>query len=224
MRVPGLPHAVVFDFDGLILDTESVEYTTIAAQFSRHGLRYELEAFARVVGSAWPTGWLDELADRAVAPVDHDDVLAARRAHRDELLATLEPLPGVVGLLDALADAAVAVAVASSSPRSWVEPLLERTGLRRRFAVVCTRDDVERAKPAPDLYALAVGRLGASPERSVALEDSHNGCTAAKAAGLRCVAVPNAITAHQDFTHADLVVGSLAQVDLGALRHLVAAP
>jgi beta-phosphoglucomutase-like phosphatase (HAD superfamily) len=87
---------------------------------------------------------------------------------------------------------------------------------------VLTRDDVVRTKPSPDLFLAAAAAVDAAPGRSVAFEDSHNGCLAAKAAGMVCVVAPNAITADQDFSHADLVVGSLAEVDVTALRRLVA--
>ena len=85
-----------------------------------------------------------------------------------------------------------------------------------------TRDDVERTKPAPDLYLSAARRLDVAPARSIAFEDSHNGSLAAKAASMWCVVAPNEITAGQDFSHADVVVTSLAEVDLAALRKLLA--
>ena len=107
--------------------------------------------------------------------------------------------------------------MASSSALDWVGGHLERRGLLDRFAVVVTSDDVERTKPAPDLYRAALAALGASPERAVALEDSAHGCTAAVSAGLFCVVVPNTVTQGQDFSHADLVVGSLTEIGLERL-------
>ena len=94
-------------------------------------------------------------------------------------------------------------------------------GLRDRFDAVLTREDVERAKPAPDLFAAAANALGVSAGRSIAFEDSFNGCTAAKAAGMVCVVAPNRITVIQDFAHADLVVTSLEQLELATLRQLL---
>jgi beta-phosphoglucomutase-like phosphatase (HAD superfamily) len=127
----------------------------------------------------------------------------------------------VVELLDVAHAEGVPVAVASSSTRDWVETHLCRLGLRDRFEAVLTRDDVEQAKPAPDLFSAAARALGVAPERSIVFEDSFNGCTAAKAAGMVCVVAPNRITMIQDFSHADLVVDSLVELDFARLRRLV---
>ncbi len=213
--------AFVFDFDGLIVDTEWTEYVSIAEEFSRVGLDYPISHFQQFVGSAWPTGWVDELVGRADVAVDADAVRESRRARRDELLAAQPVLPGVVELLEVAAASGYALAVASSSSFAWVGPHLDRLGLRHHFAAVLTRDDVAQAKPAPDLYRAAAEALGVRAAASVAFEDSHNGCTAAKAAGLTCVVAPNRITEAQDFAHADLVVPSLAHVDVEALVALV---
>jgi beta-phosphoglucomutase-like phosphatase (HAD superfamily) len=127
-----------------------------------------------------------------------------------------------VDLVDAAAAAGLALAVASSSTRAWVEPHLEHFGLRDRFRVVRTRDDVARTKPAPDLFLAACEGLGVVPAEAVALEDSAHGATAAQAAGLRCVVVPNRLTRLSDLSHADLLVDSLADLRLDALHALQA--
>jgi beta-phosphoglucomutase-like phosphatase (HAD superfamily) len=101
-----------------------------------------------------------------------------------------------------------------------VEGHLDRLGLLDRFAAVRCRDHVERAKPHPDLFTAALAAVGATPERSVALEDSHHGCSAAKAAGMFCVVVPNEVTRIQTFDHADLVVETLADLSLEQLSRL----
>ena len=129
--------------------------------------------------------------------------------------------PGVVTLLDEATAAGIPVGVASSSTVEWVEGHLDRLGVLDRFDVVRCRDHVERAKPSPDLFVAALAALGADPARSVALEDSHHGCTAAKAAGMVCVVVPNDVTRSQSFDHADLVVESLTEVSVAALTRLI---
>jgi HAD superfamily hydrolase (TIGR01509 family) len=214
---------VVFDFDGLIVDTEWPVYEGVATVFAAHGLDYGPERWVHAIGSSWDVDWPGELAVRLGRPIDPVEVRAAARAHRELLLADAAPLPGVTALLDELEAAGVAVAVASSSPRSWVGPRLEALGLAHRFAVVRTLDDVAAAKPAPDLFLAACAALGARPATAVALEDSAHGATAAKAAGMRCVAVPNRLTRHLDLSHADLVVPSLARVGLAELVALVGA-
>ena len=124
---------------------------------------------------------------------------------------------GVVRVLDQAAALGLGVAIASSSPRQWIVDHLDRLGLPERFAVIACYDDVGVAKPAPDVYLEAVRRLGVAPGEAVALEDSRTGLLAARAAGLRCIAVPTAMTRHLDFSAADLVVDSLAELDLSAI-------
>jgi len=213
--------AIVFDFDGLIADTEWPEYRAVAEQFERHGLDYPPAGWAHVLGSVWAVDWLADLEARLRRPVDRSRLEADRRRRSLELRADLPVLPGVVELIEAAAASGLALGVASSSPRSWVQPHLERLGLIDRFDAVRTRDDVQLAKPAPDLFLAACAALDVEPVHSVALEDSANGTTAARTAGLACVAVPNRLTCHLDLSHADLVVGSLLDLDLERLGALV---
>jgi HAD superfamily hydrolase (TIGR01509 family) len=144
-----------------------------------------------------------------------------RRSRRDELLARETVRPGVTEWLDEASAIGLGLAIASSSPRLWVEPHLERLGLRERFAhVVCFGPGIA-GKPAPDTYLAACRALGVEPGRALAIEDSPHGVSAAKAAGLRCVAVPHAITEQLDLSHADVRLRSLSETTLGeVLAHL----
>jgi HAD superfamily hydrolase (TIGR01509 family) len=206
--------AVVFDFDGVILDTERPVYESWRWAFAEHGADLTVEEWASCIGRADAWDPLDKLASRAV--VD-EAVLARRHGVRDALLAAESVLPGVLDWLGAASELGLRVGVASSSPESWVAGHLERLGLVDHFAcVACHRDGV-RGKPAPDLYLEAVDGLGVAPGEAVAVEDSANGVAAAKAAGLFCVAVPHGLTAHLDLSAADLLVDSLASVSLPSL-------
>ncbi len=209
--------AVIFDFDGLIADTESPEYDSVAEAFVRHGVEFTIDEWQHIVGTDSWFDWLGELQARAAGPVDPERVTAEREARRAELVAAVKLCPGVVDRLDEAARLGVGVAVASSSPSSWVNGHLERFGLRHHFVAVHGREHVAEAKPAPDLFRLATESLGADPAETIALEDSHHGVTAARAAGLACVAVPNRITRGQAFDHANLVVDSLSEVTLAGL-------
>jgi putative hydrolase of the HAD superfamily len=153
---------------------------------------------------------LEEVVGRPVA--DREGVRLRRLERHHALIAENDIRPGVRELLDDAVAHGIPAAVASSSDSAWVGGHLERLGVLDRFAAVVTRDDVARAKPWPDLYLEACRRLAADPSLSVAFEDSHNGLLAAKAAGLRCIVVPNDITAGQDFTAADDVLPTLPEL------------
>lgn len=210
--------ALVFDFDGLILDTEVPEYVTIRDEFEAHGLELRLEDWLRTIGRGDNPHWLDVIEAELGAPLeDRVAVKERRRARHHELIHLEEVRAGVVALLDEADALGVPTAVASSSTLDWVGGHLERLGIHHRFVAVRTRDDVELAKPWPDLFLAAADAMAVDPAGVVVFEDSHNGCSAAKAAGMYCVVVPNDITRAQDFSHADWVVDSLEEVTIPRL-------
>jgi HAD superfamily hydrolase (TIGR01509 family) len=217
--------ALLFDFDGLIIDTETSEFHSVGLIFSEHGLVLDRSEWQRIIGTANHPHWT-ELLERALGrPLeDRDAVIVRHRQHHRVTVAAETVRPGVLELLDEAAAAGVPAAVVSSSPASWVVGHLDRLGLRDRFAEVVTRDDVDgdatRTKPAPDLYLLAADRLRVAPASCVVFEDSPNGVQAAITAGATVVAVPGPMTAGLDFGAAHHAVGSLAEVDLATLRHL----
>ncbi|MCS7003035.1 MAG: HAD family hydrolase, partial [Dehalococcoidia bacterium] len=211
--------ALIFDFDGLILDTETPTYQSWQELYARYGRTMALEDWLTCIGASWSL--FDprrDLLTKVGRPVDMDDALAWRVARKEELVAACRPLPGVVDLLEEATAAGVALAVASSSDRQWVDGHLTRLGLRRYFATTVCKEDAARVKPAPDLYQIALDRLTVASDDCVALEDSVNGARAAKAAGLTVVCVPNPMTRHMPFAEvADVVVPSLAGVRLADL-------
>jgi HAD superfamily hydrolase (TIGR01509 family) len=133
-------------------------------------------------------------------------------------------LPGVADRVREARASGLKTAVASSSTSAWVEGWLERHGIRDLFETVCSRDHVERVKPAPDLFLLAATRLGVAPERCVVFEDSPNGIRAARAAGMRCVAIPNAVTSALSMEGADLVLPSLSAQSLPQILGTLGRP
>lgn len=142
-----------------------------------------------------------------------DEARALWRDHHERLQAEfLTPLPGVVALLESVRAHRLRTAVASTSRLARVRELLEQLGLTDKFDAVAAGDEVPRAKPAPDVYQLAARRLAVAAPACVALEDSESGVRAAKAAGMRCIAVPSELTRGTDFSAADVVVGSLLEV------------
>ena len=210
--------AIVFDFDGVILDTEAPIFRAWNEEFEAHGCPLlTVEEWSAEIGTVQGLDLLALLRERATVEVDADAVAARRRARRDELLAQEALLEGVETWLDDAREAGIALAIASSSEAGWVEPHLERLGVRHRFAHLACYRPGGRAKPAPDLYLAACAALGVAPAEALAIEDSPNGIAAAKAAGLVCVAVPHGLTESLDLSSADVVVPSLASVSLGEI-------
>lgn len=218
--------ALIFDLDGLLVDTESADYAAWARAWREWGHELPRDAWVARIGSDG-RGFdpLARLAERVGEGFDAAALQAARREHRDALLRGLDaPMPGVPELLAAAETRGLRRAVASSSDREWVEARLAHAGLAGRFEVLRCADDVPRVKPDPDLYLAALAALETPPSRAVAFEDSPNGVAAARAAGLFCVAVPGPMTRGLDFGRADLVLESLSDVRLEALLDLVTFP
>ncbi len=205
--------AIVFDFDGTILETEGPDYQSWQEIFDAHGSELTLDVWIQCVGGA-PAGFdpFAILEEQTGVVLDRVSTHQTRRKRVLELIEQQPPMPGVEALIAAAQSAGIGLAVASSSPSVWVEGNLNRLGLRHHFQAVRTADDVERVKPDPTLYRLAAAALGAAPERTLAIEDSRTGMLAAKGAGLHCLVVPNSVTQFSDFSQADLRLASLADL------------
>jgi HAD superfamily hydrolase (TIGR01509 family) len=199
-------NALLFDFDGTILDTESTVLRAWREEYEHHGLELDEQAWLGALG-----GDQDRYAALARQVGDSYDRVASqtrKRRREAELVASLALRDGIDECLREARQAGWTLGLVSSSPASWVRPHLDRLALLDRFDTVVTREDAERAKPFPDLYLAALARLDVSPTDAVAIEDSANGVAAARAAGVRCVAFPNPITARQDLRHADVLAES----------------
>ena len=217
-----LIQAVVFDFDGTILDSESHVYGVARDLFAEHGAELPLEVWAECVGREMgyfdPIGYLEECTGRKH---DREALDRVRRERFFERIRDVGALPGVEDALAAAHAQGLRLGVASSASREWVEGQLERLGLRRFFDCVRTADDVARAKPEPDLYLSALECLGVDASRAVAIEDSPNGALAARRAGMYCVVVPNPVTAALAFGDHSLRLESLDGVELAEVLERV---
>lgn len=206
--------ALVFDFDGLIVDTETPLIDAYAAVHATHGVSFDRTLFIRNVGHAEyafdPWHGFSPHADRAALEIE-------RKVIKDDLMIRQPVLPGVVGLLDGARQHGLRVGLASNSSHGWVESHLARLGLLDRFEFLACREDVPSPKPEPDLYKLVLNRFGLRGREAIAFEDSHTGALAAKRAHLWAVAVPGPSTLHHDFAHADLKATSLAEVSVDVL-------
>jgi len=212
-----LIRAIVFDFDGLILDTEEPVYRSWLEVYQAHGEELPFERWVQIVGSTTsgfhPQHHLEERLGRPLPK----EVLDRRIGRRTEMILANSVLPGVVQHLDAARQRGLKLGVASSSTREWVAGHLARLGILERFECLRCRDDVANAKPEPDLYLSVLDCLGVDASEAIAIEDSPNGIGAAKRAGMRCVAIPNSITASLDLSEADVTLTSLAELSLGEL-------
>lgn len=216
--------ALIFDCDGLLLDTETPDFHAWSAIYQEYGCDLAPEDWFRGVGTWGGFKPLDELERRIGRPLDRAALMARQRATYLERCQHLPLLPGVRALIEAAHTRGLKLAVASSSDRPWVEGWLDRHRLRAYFQCVRTRDDVARVKPAPDLFLAAAACLDVAPERCVVLEDSLNGVRAAAAAGMRCVAVPIALVAGLELAPVALRLPSLAALPPGELLRRLEAP
>lgn len=211
--------ALVFDFDGLILETETPAYRAWVEIYREFGHELPKELWLEYIGRE--ASWFDALAylEGLVGPRDDRDAIQVRRdARKTELVMAVAETGGLRALLTDAKTRRLRLAVCSSSTPKWVLGHLERLDLRAFFDHIQCRDRPElRAKPAPDLYLAACAGLGVRPEEAIAFEDSRNGVRAAQAAGMRCVVVPNELTAATDLTGADHHFESLATVSLRTL-------
>jgi HAD superfamily hydrolase (TIGR01509 family) len=210
--------AILFDFDGLILDTETPDYQSWQETYQAYGCELPLEIWKNNIGSVDlfdPVAYLEEQLGR---PVNRRELHELRRRRDDELLAAQSTCPGVEAYLEEAAGLGLKIGVASSSRHAWVDTHLTRLGLIDRFDIICCRDDVDdRSKPDPAVYLAALHALEVRAGQALALEDSPNGVLAAKRAGLYCVVVPNQMTRDMRLDGADHRLNSLVDVPLAQL-------
>ena len=210
--------ALIFDFDGTIVDTESPEYQSWCEVYRQHGCELPLAVWGTAIGTGeGPFDPYDYLESQSQRPVDREQIASARRRRNQELMANQGVCSGVEALLRAAKGQGLKVGLASSSPRAWVAGHLARLGLTGFFEAVLSSDDVEKTKPDPELYLRALAQLHIEPKEAIAIEDSPNGVLAAVAAGIYCVAVPNEVTSQLEIHGAHLTLESLAQISLADL-------
>ena len=212
--------ALLFDFDGLILDTVVPEFLSWKHVFDNHGFPLTPERWVEHTDSGASHASFspyDTLEALLGTPIDRDTIRTMRRMRFAELMAVNELLPGVESRLREARESGMKVGLVTNSRREWIEDYLVRFALIPRFDAIVTADAAINTKPDPELYLTALSLFGVEAEEALALEDSSNGITAAKAAGIFCVAVPNQVTRLSRLENADLILSSLADRTLREL-------
>jgi len=197
--------AIIFDFDGTILDTETLWFEVCMWQYRKYGHVLQLEEYARCIGSSLAE--FDPYRELSLRPgvtktrAELQEEATGEYLHRE---AMLQDRIGLRACLERTAARGLHLAIASSSSRKHVQGNLDRLGLSAWFKIVCTKDDVKQVKPAPELFLLALEKLGCVPQSVLVIEDSPNGLKAALAAGIPCLLVCNPLTARLNFDHGAL--------------------
>jgi HAD superfamily hydrolase (TIGR01509 family) len=213
--------ALIFDFDGLILDTETPDFHVWQSIYHAHGFEFPHSEWGKIVGASGLTdfdaaGHLSLLTQGQLDPVSLRD----RHTSESRAITLLQPImPGVLDTIHEAKRLSLKIAIASSSPHSWVDSHAMRLGIFEYFDAVICEDDVGvgRTKPNPDLFLLALNQLQVGTHEAIIFEDSPNGVKAANRAGILVVAVPNPVTSLLNIDGANLVVSSLADLSLAEL-------
>ena len=210
--------ALIFDFDGVIIDTETPDYLSWQEVFQSYGVELNRGLWTGLIGGSNDTFDVYQHLEHLTGIKANREAIQRRR--RVSYLDVIDSSPLLPGVLECILEAkqlGLKLGVASSSTREWVEGHLTRRRLLQHFDSTKGRDDVSRVKPEPDLYLSSVSHLGTRSDNALAIEDSSNGITAAKRAGLYCVAVPNQMTRELPMGHADLRLEALSDMPLESL-------
>jgi HAD superfamily hydrolase (TIGR01509 family) len=223
--------ALIFDFDGLILDTETPEYLAWKDIYQEYGFELPHGEWGKIVGgyglstfdAAEHLAQLLSSSHRAQGQLDSASLRDRHRSASGALIHAQEILPGVLDMIHAAKGQGLKLAIASSSPHAWVDMHAKRLGIFHHFDVVICAENVDagRTKPNPDLFLEALNQLGVQNNEAVVFEDSPNGVTAAQRAGIFVVAVPNPVTSLLSLDGANLVAKSLKDISLIELNQLI---
>jgi beta-phosphoglucomutase family hydrolase len=210
--------AFIFDMDGVIIDSEPIHFEVDQITAKHFGVDMTREDLERFVGMTNPEMWTIIRQEHGI-PHTVDEIIAFQSVRKRQYLdeADIGPIPGIVELLEELRRNRIAIGLASSSPRSFIEAVLAKFGIRGYFTCVVSGEEVPAGKPAPDIYLETARRLGVSPEQCVVLEDSRNGVLAAKRAGMRCIGFTNPNSGQQDLSAADRTVSTIHEIKIADL-------
>ena len=210
---------MIFDFDGLIVDTEGPGVRAWSELYGSHGCSLPFDKYSACIGTIGGFdlhGYLEQQSGRTF---DRSELEKACTARWLELMKDQPLMPGIATAVSSAKARGLKLAIASSSTEKWVTRHLRKFGLLDTFDAVCTRDYVTAVKPDPALYLLALEKLGLNAGEAIAFEDSPPGIQAAKAAGLYCIAVTNSLTGDLPLDQADRRLSSLTDFNLDDVDH-----
>jgi len=206
--------AMIFDFDGTIIDTETAWFVAFREAYGQRGVELTLEQYSQCIGTNLKTfNPYEYLITERKMPMDRDLFREEVQARHADLMKKERIRPGILDFLSEAKAAGLRIGLASSSSRAWVDKYLLQLDIRNYFECIRTADDVKNVKPDPELYLQALSCLGVKGEEAVAIEDSPNGAKAAAAAGMHCVVVPNSITRHLAFDPGHYSADSLTSLN-----------
>ena len=215
--------AVIFDMDGVLVDSNRAHYQSWVEVAAEKGLAYGEAEFQKTLGRTSreliAQLWGDILSEAEIAELD----LRKEAVFRRIVDADYPAMPGSIELLDTLDAAGFRIALGSSAPAENVEQALQRMQLRGRLQAIVSGSEVTRGKPDPEIFLTAADRLGVAPNRCVVVEDAVAGIAAAAAAGMACVGMASTGHTHESLAAADLIVDSLAELTPAVFRRLIAA-
>jgi len=215
--------ALIFDFDGLIIDTETPDYQAWVEVYANYGATLPREKWMSNVGGVGRFNPYEYLEQQTGATIDRRALSEKRHERYEDLVATQPILPGVLEMLETAKAEGLKLGVASNSFGKWVVRHLKARQLFDYFDKVVTLDEITIGKPEPKMYLMALHWLGVTAPEAVAFEDSPSGAMGAKRAGIYTIAIPNEMTRNENFSHVDRVVASLADVTLAELQAEVVA-
>lgn len=201
--------AVIFDMDGVLIDSEPLHFESDRLTIQEYGSEISDEVMIAYVGATGEKFWSDMKPIYGITD-SLEVLLQKQKAHKEQLFSqSLQSIAGIPQLLSALQAQGKGLAVASSSPRYFIDMVLDGLGLRQFFPVIVSGDDISNCKPAPDIFIKAAEQLGVSADNCVVIEDSGHGVTAAKAANMRCIGLITPNSGPQDLSPADIIIESV---------------
>ena len=207
--------AVIFDMDGVIIDSEPIHFEVDMQTMKDFGCSISKEELNKYVGTTNEYMWTDiknkyKLDQSVEEIINYRSEMVTRKVIESDLI----PIEGIADLLKELKVKNIPAAIASSSPRDFIEVVVSKFQLEDYFSCILSGEEVENGKPAPDIYVETAKKLGISPEECIVIEDSKNGVLAAKKAGMKCIGFKNINSGDQDLSKADCIVSSILDVNI----------